>query len=309
MHRARSSVGDAAQRNPAPFAERVNWRTTRSNNAPFVQYVRTNRANRTANWTTVRDRQVAGSPLMRAVYATRTNRSVAYYHPAYLTGRIVRERRNYIVLAPQTGPQVIVTGYVPPTYVVNQYVTVPAVYNNGSYYTYPPAYSNGYYYPQQSAYTPWYSNYAAYQTTYPSYPSYPSYPAYPSYSYDNSGCGYGDNDGDEYGCSSNYDSSYDSYNNNTPYDNCVWTYDANGNSYCAAPQINAGYNNGYPYNSYAANGMYGTYAPQQVQGLVVAETGSMLMVLGGNGLSPIFVNDAMAMQSGYAVNGPPAIGQ
>ena len=33
------------------------------------------------------------------------------------------------------------------------------------------------------------------------------------------------------------------------------------------------------------------------------------MVLGTNGLNPIFVNEAPALQSGYAVNGPVAIGQ
>jgi hypothetical protein len=67
------------------------------------------------------------------------------------------------------------------------------------------------------------------------------------------------------------------------------------NAYCAAPQT-AGY--------------YGSpYAPQQVQGLVVAKTGSILMVLGANGLKPIIVDAGPAMQGGYAVNGPVAVGQ
>jgi hypothetical protein len=35
----------------------------------------------------------------------------------------------------------------------------------------------------------------------------------------------------------------------------------------------------------------------------------MLMVLGANGMQPIFVNAAPALQNGYALNGPVAVGQ
>jgi hypothetical protein len=86
------------------------------------------------------------------------------------------------------------------------------------------------------------------------------------------------------------------YGVNTPYDNCVWTTDPYGNGYCAASGMGLGLN---------AN----TYAPQQIQGVVVAQSGSMLMVLAGNGTNPIFVNAAPAMQGGYTVNGPVGVGQ
>jgi len=51
------------------------------------------------------------------------------------------------------------------------------------------------------------------------------------------------------------------------------------------------------------------YAPAQVQGVVVASTGSTLMVLGANGLNPILINDAPALDSGNAFNGQPRVGR
>ena len=51
------------------------------------------------------------------------------------------------------------------------------------------------------------------------------------------------------------------------------------------------------------------YAPAQVQGVVVGSSGSTLMVLGGNGLKPILVNDAPALQNGLAFSGQPAVGR
>ena len=51
------------------------------------------------------------------------------------------------------------------------------------------------------------------------------------------------------------------------------------------------------------------YAPSQVQGVVVSSSGSSLMVLGANGLKPIIVNDAPALESGYAINGQPQVGR
>jgi hypothetical protein len=75
--------------------------------------------------------------------------------------------------------------------------------------------------------------------------------------------------------------------------------DNDGDGGCvAAPQQTA-----FAYSPYA------TYAPQQVQGLVVAKTGTTLMVLGANGTQPIFVNAAPALQNGNAFNGPVAVGQ
>lgn len=301
-----------------------------------VQYVSPYRA-RTTAWT--RDREIVTSPLVRAVYASRpATRQTIVYHPAYLTGRVVRVTRNEVVLAPPSGPQVVVTGYVPPTYVVNQYVTVPAVYNNGGYTTYPYSqqyypqieqiftslfgvpvqYANGYYVPQNvNSYNgyPYYTNNGyAYNNGYPYSNGYPYYDSnYANYN----GCSNGDEDGDEYN-TCGYDTSY---YQQTPYDNCMWTTDAYGNSYCAQstqydsyngyPYGNAGY--GSPYGNYGGfnpfGGNYAMYGLQQVQGIVVAKTGPLLMVLGTNGLKPIIVNDSFAQQNGYTMNGPITTGQ
>ncbi|HEV2262394.1 MAG TPA: hypothetical protein VGR69_08935 [Candidatus Rubrimentiphilum sp.] len=51
------------------------------------------------------------------------------------------------------------------------------------------------------------------------------------------------------------------------------------------------------------------YAPEQLQGVVVGTSGSTLMVLGANGLTPILVNDAPALQSGNLFNGQPTTGR
>jgi hypothetical protein len=51
------------------------------------------------------------------------------------------------------------------------------------------------------------------------------------------------------------------------------------------------------------------YAPAQVQGVVVGTSGSTLMVLGSNGLNPVLVNDAPALQDGLAFSGQPAVGR
>jgi len=299
--------------------------------APFVQYVRVApRAQR--RLTEVRE--VVGSPLMRAVYEPRRRASIAY-HPAYLTGRIVEIRRDVVILQPITGREVTIRRYVPyPTrYRVNQYVTIPAVYNSGGSYAYA---CSPQYYPQVADY---YSNYYGTQVAYVNgcYVPQNSYSYYPSGSYNGYAPYYGNNG------YYNYPQQPYAYNNTygTPYDNCVWSDTDNDgdNNYCAAQ--NSGYNtypyggyNNYPYNggygNYPYNGGYGNdpyggnynnypynggyggngaYAPQQIQGVVVAKTGTTLMVLGANGLKPIFVNEAPALQSGYAVNGPVTVGQ
>ncbi len=76
--------------------------------------------------------------------------------------------------------------------------------------------------------------------------------------------------------------------------------DASGGGYdpSCAPMTTANY-----YTSATA------YAPAQVQGVVVAASGSTLMVLGANGLKPIMVNDAPALQGGDAFNGQPSVGR
>lgn len=88
----------------------------------------------------------------------------------------------------------------------------------------------------------------------------------------------------------------------TPYHNCLYSSDEDGDENgCAtsSPYMNNGYNS---YSSYAP------YTPQQVQGIVVARSGDMLMVMGSGG-TPTFVYAAPALQSGYTVNGPIAPGQ
>ena len=267
---------------------------------------------------------------MRAAYAARARTIPVAYHPAYLAGRVIRVTEREVVLQPPTGTPLTVyyEGVPNPTAVlpVGDYVTVPATYSNGVYdlytsptymgynyttpqYCYAPsstlytallptvlgaltggqqmnatdlaavaasALASGSYGNSCTAYPP--AGYApSYPVNYaPSYPapvSYaPSYPVtYATTAYPTSGYGYG-----------------------TPYDNCVWT----DSGTCAPVQP-----------AYSSYGPYGAYAPQQVQGLVIGKTGNMLMVVGANGSSPTFVDASAAMQNGYTVNGPVAVGQ
>jgi hypothetical protein len=266
----------------APFMERarVAPRTIRAKTAPFVQYVPMPRHERKYAAAPA----VVRSPLMRAVYPPRVRRTVAY-HPAYLTGRVVSIRRNVVVLQPPTGSAIPVSCNCYDRFRTGSYVTVPAVYSNGSYSAYP--YSPQYY-PQVAQ---WYSNYYGTPATYVN-GYYVPQSAYAATSiWDNDADGYNNTYPQPY-----YGNYSQYYANSSPYDNCMWSdNDGDENSYCAAPQT-AGY--------------YGSpYAPQQVQGLVVAKTGSILMVLGANGLKPIIVDAGPAMQGGYAVNGPVAVGQ
>jgi hypothetical protein len=275
---------------------------------------------------------------MRAVYAPRRRTAVPLYHPAYLTGRVVEIRRNQLVLQPLRGPRIVVNRYIPyyRRYRVNQYATVPAVYNGAGSYAYA---CSPQYYPQVAQY---YSNYYGSQVAYVNgcyvpqnaqtayyYSGNPQQYGY-GYSQPNPyASGYGtpydscmwssddDNDGDGY-CAGNggygyntYPSSYGNYSDPYGYNGYSYPY---GNGYPLSSGSN-GYPNPFGYNGYPANGGYGGYgsyggfAMQQVQGLVVAKTGTTLMVLGANGLNPIFVNAAPALQSGYAVNGPVAVWQ
>lgn len=279
----------------APFMERarVAPRTVHAKTAPFMQYVRMPRHERSYAAAPA----VVRSPLMRAVYAPRVRRTVAY-HPAYLTGRVVSIRRNVVILQPPTGSAIPVSCNCYDRFRTGSYVTVPAVYTNGGYSAY--AYSPQYY-PQVAE---WYVPQSAYTAT---------------SIWDNDADEYGGNfDGDQddnaqYGYYDNaysqpYDNNYSQpyYANSSPYDNCMWSdNDGDENTYCAAGQTAGYYGSPYGYS-----GGYGSmYAPQQVQGLVVAKTGSILMVLGANGLKPIVVDAASALQNGYAVNGPVAVGQ
>lgn len=292
-------------------------RVVHENRAPFVQYVRANRYRYAPRF--VSTRQVVRSPLMRAVYYPRTRRStLVYYHPGYLAGRVVSVNRRVIVLAPPVGREIFV-GAAPVAnaaylFPVGQTVTLPVTYANGGYtvYTQPTYYGNTYA-PPAYCYGPSSTLYSA---------------VLPAVIGAVSGNGsFNTSDlaalalsaaASSYGsdsCSTTYDqSAYDqppyyqqanqvvyqgvpvqNYAYATPYDNCVYS-DNYGDGYCAGTQVNP-----YAYNS--------IYAPQQVQGLVVAKTGTMLMVLGGNGLKPVFVNAAPALENGYGLNGPVAIGQ
>lgn len=281
--------------------------------APFVQYVRAPSARKRV----VTTREIVRSPLMRSMVAPRMRTAIAY-HPAYLAGRVVSVTRDRIVLDPPVGVPIVVrdVSIANPTAIVpmGTYVTLPVTYSNGYYTLYPQATYNGYAYaPPAYCYGPSSTLYAAlipavigalsgnassfnssdlaavaltaasgsnscspYETAYAAPIAYPAPAAYVTpVAY-----------------------SYNTYA--TPYDSCVWSdndedgYDAG----CISPQQTA-----YAYSPYAA------YAPQQVQGLVVARSGNMLMVLGANGMQPIFVNAAPALHNGFALNGPVAVGQ
>ncbi|HZT13568.1 MAG TPA: hypothetical protein VFA29_12225 [Candidatus Baltobacteraceae bacterium] len=327
--------------------------------AAFVQYVRARRAD---------ERERVRVPHPIAVVPI-------LYHPAYLTGRVVRVVRNsYIVLAPPVGRQVVVRcacNSVP----VSRYVTVPATYSNGAYYA--SAYSPQYY--RQVA--QWYSNYYGVPVQYENgyyVPQYPGaqYPPYSGYGYSPYGSGsyspYGSGSyypyGSQYGNSSYWQylpiaaallgnvpyvgslldtlaqySTYGAYGNGygyngygyngygynappygngnyganpyyagsygTPYDQCLNSTDddSDGDGTCAPVSTYGANGYGAPYGTYGAYGL--PLGQQQVQGVVVGRSGSMLMVLGGNGLNPIVVDAAPALQNGYAMNGPIASGQ
>jgi hypothetical protein len=263
---------------------------------------------------------------MRSVIARRT-RTVIAYHPAYLAGRVASVSRDRIILDPPVGSPIIVrdfavanpAGFVP----VGSYVTLPVSYANGYYSVYSqPTYNGFAYAPPAYCYGPSSTLYAAllpavigalsgnsssfntsdlaalaltagagsnscaaYQ---PSYATPVAYAQPVSYSPTYTVAPFA------YGNTYPYTNAYP-----TPYDNCVWSNtDNDSDGGCMAPQQTA-----FTYSP------YGAYTPQQVQGLVVAKTGTMLMVLGANGTQPIFVNAAPALQNGYALNGPVAVGQ
>jgi hypothetical protein len=283
----------------APFVQRVSIPARRaygpSGAAPFVQYVRVPREQRrivvtNSDW--------------------RPDSRVAY-HPAYLTGRVVEVRPTYVVLQPPTGPELHVYRKHDrddrwrrwPWYRSGSYVTVPVVYQNGGYYAeqYTPQI-----YPQvvqwyavpyvQLPYYNWYAPQPSYGW-YNSQPTYGWYDAQPTYDWYNAQPYYNAYDQQPY------------YNaNSTPYDNCVMGDGDDDDSYCAfAP--NPGFGPGLQYGGYGNAYGYGNIAPQQLQGVVVAKTGTMLMVLAGNGFSPVFVDTTPALQNGFALNGAVAVGQ
>jgi hypothetical protein len=278
-------------------------------------------------------REITGSPLMRSVVAARTRSTIAY-HPAYLAGRVVSVTRQRIILDPPVGSPVVVRDIAiadPAAYIpVGTYVTLPVSYNNGYYSVYSQPTYNGYAYaPPAYCYGPSSTLYAALipavigalsgnsaglnstdlaalaltaasgSSSCASYPG--SYGSPLPYAVPVT---YGDSvyavpqtyAGTSYPVDTYYNDSYAAYP--TPYD-CAWSDDDNdGDGGCVAPQQTA-----FAYSPYAA------YTPQQVQGLVIAKTGSMLMVLGANGTQPVFVNAAPALSNGYALNGPVAVGQ
>lgn len=98
-----------------------------------------------------------------------------------------------------------------------------------------------------------------------------------------------------------YDTSYNAPYYATPYDNCLYSGDEDGDENgCASTP--------YMYNGNTSYSPYAPYTPQQVQGVVIARSGDTLMVLGSSG-TPTFVYAAPALQSGYTVNGPIQPGQ
>lgn len=107
-------------------------------------------------------RTFAASPLVRAVYASRTRAIPVVYHPRYIAGRVARVEGRTIVLDPPAGipivVQDVVVGTAAPAIPVGTYVTLPVSYTNG-YYTYAqpayyPNYGYNYGYAPQYAYAP-----------------------------------------------------------------------------------------------------------------------------------------------------------
>lgn len=289
--------------------------------APFVQYVRNVPHTRKA----VVTRRFVSSPLMRTVYASRMRTIPAVYHPRYIVGRVSAVRSHAIVLDPPAGAPVVVQNVVlrsaqaipigtvvtlPVTYVngVYQYVTpVSPAYSTYNYGTYaPPVYCSGN------------SSTALYAALIPTVigllsgnggslnssslasvaltaaaggndcaaPAYYAPPANYGYAVP----------------ASTYVTPYYNTTYATPYDNCLYSNDEDGDENgCAASSP-------YMYNSYSSYSPYAAYTPQQVQGIVVARSGDLLMVLGNNG-TPTFVYAAPAMQPGFNVNGPIEPGQ
>jgi len=270
------------------------------------------------------------------------------YHPRYIAGRVAAVRSNTIVIDPPAGSPVIVRDVVlgasAPAIPVGTYITMPVTYTNG-YYTYAqPAYS-GYAYGPQYGYAPQYqyayapamycngnSSTALYAALLPAVVGMLA----------GNGNSFNSNDLTQValaaalggnGCQAYSPSAYYapsayaepvnygyvapvSYtvpvtyavaqtapvyaapvNYATPYDNCLLG-DEDGDEFCAPA-------NNYAYGNYS---MYGAYAPQQVQGVIVGRSGDMLMVLTANG-TPTFVYAAPALQSGYTINGPIQPGQ
>jgi hypothetical protein len=252
--------------------------TQRRYTAPFVQYIRRSTIYR-----------VAAHPRTRRVFVTR---------PEILVGR------RYV--------------QYPVPYRVNESVRTPAMYNANLHYYHPYPYSPQYY-PQVGQ---WYSNYFGVpvifvngfyvpQYGYNGYGAPYNWGGYNSYNwggynqynwggYNPYNPGYGSYNGYPYsGYPYNPYGSYGAnpygYGDQTPYDNCMWNDPSEGgDGYCGA-------DSGYGFAS--------GYQLARVQGVVVAKSGSMLLLLGENGLSPIFVNEAPALQNGFAQAGSIGIGQ
>jgi len=330
MHVQRSYAAPAPRaRYRAPFTLRVaperNVRSLRAPKAaPFVQYVRSApRVRRTL----VR-RTVSASPLVRSVYVSRARSIPVVYHPRYIAGRVARVRSNEVVIDPPAGSPVIVrdvvAGTAAPAIPVGTYVTMPVTYANG-YYTYaPPVYTN-YAYDYGSA--PQYGYAPQYQYAYapPMYCSGNSssalyaalLPAVVGMLTGNSNslnsndltslaltAATSGNSCQNYAPGAYYSQpaytaplNYGPTAYATPYGSCL-AGDEDGDENCAPAS-------GYTYDTYS---MYGGYAPQQVQGVVIGRSGDLLMVLGANG-TPTYVYAAPALQSGYTVNGPIQPGQ
>jgi hypothetical protein len=309
---------------PAPFVQRVaperSIRTVReTRTAPFVQYVRTAPRVRREIVT----RTVTRSPLLRAVYGSRTRSIPVVYHPRYIAGRIARIRRNEVVIDPPAGAPIVVRdvvlGSAPAAIPAGTFVTLPVTYTNGLYTYAPPVY-NGYdygYAPQyQYAYAPpMYCSGNSSSALYAALlPAVVGVLTGNSNGFSSNGlsslalaAASGGNDcGVPYYSQPAYaPSAYYTpvtyapapVNYASPYDNCL-AGDEDGDESCAP-------STGYTYGNYSA---YSAYTPQQIQGVVIGRTGDMLMVLGANG-TPTMVYAAPALQSGYTINGPIAPGQ
>lgn len=304
--------------------------------APFMQYVRSAPGRREA----IVNHAIAASPLIRSVYAYRTRTIPVVYHPRYVAGRVSAVRSNEVILDPPAGAPIVVRDVAVGSAVpVGSIVTLPVVYVNGNYQYVTAAYPA--YNTYGNLYTPQYgyayapavycngnSSSALYAALIPTVigllsgnggglnssslasaaltaaaggndcatyaPATYYTPAYTAPAYYAPAASYNP--------VAAYGAPYGNGTYATPYDNCLYSDDEDGDENgCATSSP-------YMYNSYSNYSAYGAYTPQQVQGIVVARSGDTLMVLGSAG-TPTFVYAAPAMQSGYTVNGPIEPGQ
>lgn len=245
---------------------------------------------------------------------------------AYLAGTVIGRNRNYIVLRPSVGGEIPVrfvnSRDADVNFAEGQFVALPVRYSHGSYcyarryhsrkdaenYSY---YNSGSYMNGLTVLSPRYWNDGEADDMYRSY-------------YAQNTMYYDDGDPDDingnyagYGYNSHgyYDPNYDPYYNNADYSTYDPNYDNAGYSAYDPYYSNANYSAYNPYyndpNYSTNNPYYGNYmgnnALQTIEGIIIARTGSNLVVLTPN-FTPMIVDAGAAMDYGNT-NGPLVAGR